>query len=218
MTQHDLATATGMPQPSIARIERGTVTPRSATLMEILGATGHRLSVEPIGPAVDQEAIRRQLAMAIPRRTQLAFGSARILKRLRRFGVPFVLIGELAEVVHGSPAKPAKADRVIEVCVASTNVARERLALALEDEGAVADLGRLRTVTETASGDTYDVLARNAVALPVEAGILVRVAALDDRIRIRRAQCRPEDDQAAAGLHAIVAIGAKAPTRRRTLG
>lgn len=204
MTQHDLARATGMPQPSIARIERGTVVPRSATLIEILRATGHRLTVEPIGPAVDQDAIRGQLGMPIPKRTKLAFGNARILKRLRRFGVPFVLIGELAEVVHGSPLKPVG---VIEVCVASTEVARERLELALDDLDADAKGGRLQTLAETAAGDTYDILARNAVAMPVESGILVQVAAVEDLVRIRRARCTPEDQAAAAVLDAIIAAG-----------
>ena len=55
MTQQDLALATGMPQPSIARIEAGTVIPRTATLIALLDATGHQLSVVPIDPAVDRE-------------------------------------------------------------------------------------------------------------------------------------------------------------------
>ncbi|MGI8928008.1 MAG: helix-turn-helix domain-containing protein [Candidatus Limnocylindrales bacterium] len=49
MTQHQLASAAGMPQPSLARIESGAVIPRTATLMAFLEATGHRLAVEPIG-------------------------------------------------------------------------------------------------------------------------------------------------------------------------
>jgi predicted transcriptional regulator len=53
MTQHELAHATGLPQPSIARIESGAVVPRTTTLITILHATGHRLAVEPIGPAAD---------------------------------------------------------------------------------------------------------------------------------------------------------------------
>jgi predicted transcriptional regulator len=44
-----------MPQPSIARIEAGTVIPRTATLIALLHATGHQLSVVPIDPAVDRE-------------------------------------------------------------------------------------------------------------------------------------------------------------------
>ena len=55
MTQQDLAQATGMPQPSIARIEAGTVIPRTATLIALLEATGHQLAVVPIDSAVDRE-------------------------------------------------------------------------------------------------------------------------------------------------------------------
>jgi predicted transcriptional regulator len=56
MTQHDLAQATRMPQPSIARIESGAVVPRASTLIQILHATGHQLSVEPIGTPKDAES------------------------------------------------------------------------------------------------------------------------------------------------------------------
>ena len=51
MTQQDLAEAAGMPQPSVARIEAGTVSPRTSTLIALLAATGHRLALEPIGEA-----------------------------------------------------------------------------------------------------------------------------------------------------------------------
>jgi predicted transcriptional regulator len=66
MTQHDLAAAVGMPQPSIARIERGTVTPRLTTLLAILKATGHQLTVEPIDPSVEQDAIRMRIVEEPP--------------------------------------------------------------------------------------------------------------------------------------------------------
>jgi predicted transcriptional regulator len=56
MTQHDLAQATRMPQPSIARIESGAVVPRTSTLVQLLHATGHQLSVEAIGTPKDPEA------------------------------------------------------------------------------------------------------------------------------------------------------------------
>jgi transcriptional regulator with XRE-family HTH domain len=217
MTQQQLAHAVGMPQPSIARIERGTVMPRTATLIQLLAATGHRLTVESIGAAVDREAIRRRLAMNLPQRTREALGRAaktpetnpiRILRRLRRFGVPFVLIGELAEVAHGAPAR---VPGLIEVCHASTDVARERLAQALDDLGArpsdgsehITDVGRVRLLTEVATGDQYDELVRTAANMNVDAGILVRVAALEDLIRIRRALSTPEDREAVEVLNAV---------------
>ena len=201
MTQHELARATGIPQPSIARIEAGAVVPRTATLIALLDATGHRLSVEPIDPPVDRESIRRHLAMSVPRRTRakLRAASSRILRRLRRFGVPFVLVGELAEVAHGSPLKVGGA---IEVCVATTDVAHERLKLALDDPAA--SEASLRVLTETGAADTYTALARNAVMLHVEAGILVPVAAVEDLIRSRRVGRSQTDQEATWVLRAII--------------
>lgn len=228
MTQHDLAQAVEMPQSSIARIEQSTVIPRTATLIRILAATGHRLDVDSIGPEVDREPIRQRLAMSIPQRTRQAIGSSLknpqkspiwIVRRLHRFGVAFVLVGELAEVAHGSPAK---VPRLIEVCHATTDVARARLAQALDDLGATpsegsdhkTDAGRLRLLTEVATGDDYGVLVRTAVNMHVDSGILVRVAALEDLIRIRRARCGPEDSAAA---HVLGAVGEEAnrPRGRR---
>lgn len=209
MTQAQLAEATGMPQPTVARVERGTVLPRTATLLALLEATGHRLTVEPTGPVVVDEAVTRSLRMSVPRRVRQAIGRAannpstspvRVLRRLRWFGVPFVLIGELAEAAHGAPVKVR---RVVEVCHASTETASQRLAVALEELAPEADAGRLRLVSVTGAGDEYDVLVRNAVSMPVDAGILVRVAALDDLIRIRRARCTPKDQEAADVLQAV---------------
>jgi len=210
LTQHDLARAVDMPQTSIARIERGTVSPRAETLVRLLSATGHQLSVEPVDEEVDRALIRRRLVMSVPRRTSEALGrkdSTKTLRRLRRFGVPFVLIGDLAEVAHGSPTS---LERPMEVCHAATDVARERIAMAMKDF----DPGSLRLLTHTQAGDDYEMLARNAVNMHVDAGILVKVAAIPDLIRARRAGCTPEDARVAAVLrviedevHAIGTIG-----------
>lgn len=217
MTQHDLALAAGIPQPSIARIERGVVVPRSATLMAILAATGHRLSVEPAGPPVDTDAINRHRAFSVPRRILEGLGKRAadpvsgpiwIVRRLGWFGVPLVLIGDLAEVAHG---RPGRVDRVIEICRASTDIASERLGAALEDLGATPegsgefsmDAGRLCPLTSTPAGDTYEVLRRNAVRLPIKAGLHVHVAAIDDLIRNRLVQNTPLDRRVAAELRVL---------------
>jgi len=218
MTQNDLAEAVRMPQSSIARIERGIVIPRTATLIALLRATGHQIVVEPIGPSVSLEAIRRRLGMDVAGRTWSALGRAvasnprtspiRILRRLRLFGVAFVLIGDLAEAAHGSPVK---VERMIEVCHSRTDVVRGRLDRTLEDLDATSSdgvefttgAGRLRLMTEVATGDEYDLLARTAVRMHVDAGILAPVASLDDLIRIRMARAGPEDRLAAAHLRAI---------------
>jgi len=201
MTQKALAHVTGMPQPSIARIEAGTVVPRTATLIRLLEATGNELSVEPIGPAVDRESIRRQLAMDVPRRTRRALGttSSDVLRRLRRSAVPFVLVGELAEVAHGSPIKVGA---VIEICVATTHLAQDRLTRALD--GLDSTQASLRLLNQTTAGDTYDVLAGNAVAMHVVPGMLFLVAGLEDLVRARRAGATEKDREAVAVLGAII--------------
>jgi len=211
MTQHDLARAVRMPQPSIARIERGTVVPRTATLLAILDATGHAITVEPTGPDPDREAIRQRLALDVPHRTWLALGKPGakdrrtsptwILRRLRLAAVPFVLVGDLAEVAHGSPVTVG---RVIEVCHAQTAVATERLERALKDLGGTTTAaGELRLLTTTDAGDDYDTLRRNAVEMLVDTAVRVRVAALDDLMRIRRTRGTPDDQAAMAVLRAI---------------
>lgn len=217
MSQQELARAVGMPQPSIARIESGAVVPRTATLITILEATGHVLTVEPSGPTVDRAAIRRRLARSVAVRTWNALGRATmrrrtnpvfILRRLGFYGVPHVLIGELAEVAHGSGVKVG---RGIELVHARTEKARTQLAMALRElEATTSDrvrfktaAGRLRLLTETPAGDDYTILAPNAVWMYVDSGIRVRVAALDDLIRIRRALGTPEDRAAEAMLRAI---------------
>lgn len=191
--------------------------PRTATLIAILRATGHQLTAEPMDEPVDRELIRRQLALSVPRRTKLALGRAardrlsspiRMLRPLRQHQVPFVLIGDLAEAAHGAPIKVG---REIEVVHATTRAAKKQLASALEDLGAAESgkprlktpVGWLRLLTESPAGDDYDMLERTAVRMPVDAGVLVRVASIDDLIRIRRAACTPEDASAAAVLTAI---------------
>ena len=202
MTQRELAEGAGIPQPSIARIERGTVLPRTETLIALLATTGHRLTVEPASKAaVDADVLKRNLATPVAKRTRQAgqLGHrSRALRRLLKFGVPFVLIGDLAEVAHGSPMKIG---RTVEVCHAQTDVAAERLALVLDEASAKC---HLRVVTQTDAGDDYDTLLRNSVRMHVEPGTLVRVAALEDLVRIRRARHTPEDEAAAELLLALL--------------
>ena len=53
-----------MPQSTVARIETGTIYPRSDTLERLLGAAGRRLVSEPkAGYGVDRTQIRTLLAL-----------------------------------------------------------------------------------------------------------------------------------------------------------
>jgi transcriptional regulator with XRE-family HTH domain len=76
MSQRDLARVTGMPQPAIARIERGAVTPGIETLERLLAGVGMTLEVVPRpGIGVDRTLIRGTLAL-IPEERILAAGRA----------------------------------------------------------------------------------------------------------------------------------------------
>jgi transcriptional regulator with XRE-family HTH domain len=210
MTQHDLAVAAHMPQSTITRIEAGAVTPMAATLIELLRETGHELTVESILPPVDRDAVLRHVREGIAWRARTALGRRakdptkspfRTVMRLQWFGVPFVLVGSLAEVAHGRIG-PVGAG--VEVCVQASPVAEERLARAIEDLGDLARGGRLRILTMTAAGDDYEGLSPNAPRMNIDAGRTAPVASLVDLIRDRRARGAAEDLQAAAGLAAIL--------------
>lgn len=63
LSQRALSLRAGVPQPAIARIESGAVSPRVRTLQELLGAAGFTLDVAPrIGAGVDRTLIRATLA------------------------------------------------------------------------------------------------------------------------------------------------------------
>lgn len=83
MSQRDLAAASGIQQPAIARIERGFVTPRVDTLARLLGACGHDLEVvRRPGLGVDHTVIRELLDLSPRERLDLAVDEARALERL----------------------------------------------------------------------------------------------------------------------------------------
>ncbi|MGK2850053.1 MAG: helix-turn-helix domain-containing protein [Candidatus Limnocylindrales bacterium] len=64
LTQRALATNTGIPQETIARIERGRVDPRVGTLDRLLEGCGYGLEVEPrLGIGVDRTQIRELLRL-----------------------------------------------------------------------------------------------------------------------------------------------------------
>lgn len=63
LSQRELAARAGVPQPAVARIERGQVSPRVDTLERLLGAAGMTLQLAPrIGEGVDRTLIRHSLA------------------------------------------------------------------------------------------------------------------------------------------------------------
>ena len=81
LTQRALAEKAAVPQPAIARIERGTVQPRLDTLLHLLEAAGFTLEVSPeIGRGVDRSLIRATLERSPEARILAATVAARNLR------------------------------------------------------------------------------------------------------------------------------------------
>src|SRR5262245_9719575 len=81
LTQRELAEKAGVPQPAIARIEGGAVSPRVNTLMPLLEAAGFTLEVSPaIGRGVDRSLIRANLERTPEERVRAATQAAENLR------------------------------------------------------------------------------------------------------------------------------------------
>jgi predicted transcriptional regulator len=73
-----------MPQPAIARIERGHVSPTMATLERLLRATGHVVELAPLeGVGVDRSLIRAALRRTAEERVASAGEAGRQLQAFR---------------------------------------------------------------------------------------------------------------------------------------
>ena len=85
LTQRGLAAAAGVPHSTVARIELGQLSPRTDTLVRLLGATGHALEVSPVlGADEDRTLIRDRLAMTAAERARLGIHEARAALELPR--------------------------------------------------------------------------------------------------------------------------------------
>ena len=80
LTQRALAEKAGVPQPAIARIERGAVSPGISTLNRLLAATGESLELLPrIGDGVDRSLIRAAVSRTPEERIRSAGRAGRNL-------------------------------------------------------------------------------------------------------------------------------------------
>jgi transcriptional regulator with XRE-family HTH domain len=83
LTQRALAERTGVPQPAIARIEAGRISPRVETLSRLLEAAGFTLDLSPrLGVGVDRSLIREALKRTPEERIRGAGAAGRNLSRL----------------------------------------------------------------------------------------------------------------------------------------
>ena len=85
LTQRELAARSGIPQETIARIERGRVDPRLGTLDRLLEGCGYGLEVEArLGIGIDRSQIAERLATPMDRRLAIAMADDRHFVDLRR--------------------------------------------------------------------------------------------------------------------------------------
>ena len=81
LTQRALAEKAAVPQPAIARIERGAVQPRLDTVLHLIEAAGFTLEVSSlIGRGVDRSLVRAALERSPEERILAATVAARNLR------------------------------------------------------------------------------------------------------------------------------------------
>ena len=80
LTQRELSAKAGIPQETIARIERGRVDPRVGTLDRLLEACEFGLEVMPrLGIGIDRTGIRQRLKLTPGARLELAMDEDRTM-------------------------------------------------------------------------------------------------------------------------------------------
>lgn len=84
LSQRELARLAGVPQSTVARVELGTLSPRTDTLERMLRAAGQTLAVEPLlGVGIDRTQIRARLGLTPAERLGRVGAGARTLHKLR---------------------------------------------------------------------------------------------------------------------------------------
>jgi transcriptional regulator with XRE-family HTH domain len=249
LSQRALAERAGVAQQEIARYERGRVLPSLERLRSLIAACGLELTVglaraddsydEQIAPALAltpaqrlQRALRdaQQLRAA---RAQAAKTSAPeradvlgVLRALERAGVQYVLIGELAEVLHGSPLLPITGT----VTIVAQAGQRDRLATAIAAAGGqpetrspapaidaparfALDAHGTELIVDPAPPGTrgYDDLRRDAAAVQLDEHLKVMVGSLVDLMRIAEAG---EDRARVPALRRTLGLATSSPAAR----
>jgi transcriptional regulator with XRE-family HTH domain len=85
LTQRQLSEKAGIPQETIARIERSRVDPRVQTLDRLLGTCGYGLESMPrLGIGIDRTQIAERLSVSMERRLEVAMADDSHYVELRR--------------------------------------------------------------------------------------------------------------------------------------
>jgi transcriptional regulator with XRE-family HTH domain len=250
LSQRELAARAGVAQQEIARYERGGVTPSLERLRSLIAACGLELT---FGLARADNSYDHQIAQALAlepaqrleraRRGAQPLRAARaqstgtaapvaadvlgVLRALEQAEVQHVLIGELAEVLHGSPLLPVSGK--LEIVPRAGQ--RERLSAAIAAAGGQSAASSSTTVEIDAPATFmlvapgielvlypappgthgYDDLRRDAAAIPLDEDLDVTVASLVDLIRITEAS---EDRACVPALRRTLELATAPPAAR----
>jgi transcriptional regulator with XRE-family HTH domain len=239
LSQRELGARAGVAQQEIARYERGRVTPSLERLRALIAACGLELTLglaraddsydEQIAAALALEPVQRlprALRDAEPMRAARARQAGTsppppvdvigVLRALNAAGARYVLVGEVAEALHGSP--------LLTIGNTVTIVPRagqhDRLAAAITAAAGQPSPGPADSVIDGSSHWTLDAYGAELVATPAPAA----TQGYDDLYRDAN-QLRVGDDVtvAVASLVDLVRIaeagdgGARVPALRRTL-
>lgn len=105
LTQRKLASASGTPQATIARIESGDVDPRFGTLLRLLGACGYDVDLARLlGQGVDRLHIRANLELTPAQRLARVAREAATLDALRGIARPQPADGDVARIGGRNPS------------------------------------------------------------------------------------------------------------------
>lgn len=191
LTQAELARRLRRPQSTVARWERGQRLPSLETTRDVIRACGLDLGFG-LARYDDsyQAVVDAQLALAPAERVRRQspdddVGDDAVAALLALGGAEFVLVGQIAEVLRGSPVALPSPPARLELLVADADSARSAWARALLQTAAVADV-----VDELPGTAGLPDLARDASPLELAPACVVRVASLRDLVRI--AEAAPE--------------------------
>jgi transcriptional regulator with XRE-family HTH domain len=249
LSQRELAARAGVAQQEIARYERGRVTPSLERLRTLIAACGLELTFG-LARADDSydEQIATALALAPAQRLERALRDAQplraaraqavgpsalapadmvgVLRALQEADIRYVLIGELAEVLHASPLLPITGT----VTIVPRAGQRDSLTAAIATGGgqptgspttpaidapvsfAVENHGTELVVVPAPPGTHgYDDLRRDATQIQVDEELAVTVASLVDLVRVAEAS---DDRGRVPALRRTLELTTTPPTAR----
>lgn len=109
LSQTELARLAGVARQAVNRIERAEIVPRTDTLERLLAAAGATLSIAPLlGSFIARGPIRELLEL--PPRQRLSPRQLAALDTLRNRRVHFIVVGDAAARLHGTPLDVAEVE------------------------------------------------------------------------------------------------------------